>query len=136
MKKILVVEDDSFIASAYRVKLEKSGFETKIVYDGKEALEALNMFTPDLILLDVVMPVMDGFSFLKEIKKDDKFNSIPVIVTSNLGQKEDIENAKDLGADDYVVKSDLSMDNLLKKISLYIGSPNDQSPAEKKPDNI
>lgn len=117
MAKILVAEDDKFLVMAYRAKLTKSGFEVTIATDGEEALLALQTFIPDLILLDLVMPKKDGFATLEEIKKQDKLKNIPVIVASNLGQKEDLDKAMALGAVDYIIKSDLSMDELLAKIN-------------------
>ncbi len=116
MNKILVVEDDKFLSSAYRAKLSKSDFEVELARDGSEALEILKKFTPDIILLDLVMPVMDGFATLEEIKKIDKLRKIPVIVASNLGQKEDLDKATALGADDYIIKSDMSLAELVAKL--------------------
>jgi two-component system, OmpR family, alkaline phosphatase synthesis response regulator PhoP len=120
MKKILVAEDDHFLGNAYRLKLEKSGFEVKIARDGKEALEILNTFNADLILLDLMMPIVDGFAVLENLGKNDKFKKIPVIIASNLGQKEDIDRGMKLGAVDYIVKSDLPLEELIKKINSYI----------------
>lgn len=120
LKKILVAEDDRFLANAYRVKLTKAGFEVKIANDGEEAIKMLNDFTPDLILLDLVMPVKDGFSTLEVIKKDGKLNKIPVLIASNLGQKEDIDRGIKLGAVGYIVKSDLSLDDLIIKINSFL----------------
>lgn len=117
MAKILVAEDDKFLASAYRVKLGKSGFEIKIATDGQEALDILETFTPDVILLDLIMPVKDGFTVLEELKKNDKWKNIPVIVASNLGQKEDIDKSMKLGATDYFVKSDMHINDVLEKIN-------------------
>lgn len=120
MKKILVAEDDKFLGNAYRVKLTKAGFEIKLATDGAEALKILETFTPDLILLDLVMPVKDGFAALKEIKESDKLKNIPVIIASNLGQKEDVEKGLKLGAKDFFIKSDMSLENLINKINSYI----------------
>ncbi|HSW96884.1 MAG TPA: response regulator [Candidatus Saccharimonadales bacterium] len=120
MKKILVAEDDKFLSSAYRVKLTKAGFEVQIASDGNEALNLLKTFTPDLILLDLMMPIKDGFATLQEIKANPIWQHIPVIVASNLGQKEDTEKTMKLGAKDFVIKSDLSLDELIKKINLII----------------
>ncbi len=122
MAKVLVVEDDRFLVSAYRAKLEKSGYEVQIASDGDEALAVLKTFTPDVILLDLVMPRRDGFSTLEEIKKDARLDKIPVIVTSNLGQKEDIDKAMALGANDYIIKSDLSIEELVGKIQKVSGA--------------
>ncbi len=120
MKKILIGEDDKFLASAYRLKLTKAGFEIQIAHDGEEIVKALATFLPDLILLDLVMPIKDGFTALEEIRSQEKFKLIPILVASNLGQKEDIDRAKSLGANDFVIKSDMSLDDLIKKISSMI----------------
>jgi len=120
MKKIIIAEDDKFLSSAYRLKLAKAGFDVQIVSDGQELLEILEKYIPDLILLDLVMPVVDGFTALKSIRLNPKFKPIPVIVASNLGQKEDIDKAKELGISDFVVKSDLSLDMLIEKINKLI----------------
>ena len=120
-KKILVAEDDKFLSNAYRVKLTKAGFDVKVAGDGAEALTILQTFIPDLILLDLVMPVKDGFATLEVIKADEKLKAIPVIVASNLGQKEDCDRALKLGAKDFVIKSDLSLDTLIQKIHSIVG---------------
>lgn len=120
-KKILVAEDDRFLSNAYRVKLTKAGFEVKVAGDGAEALNILQTFIPDLILLDLVMPVKDGFATLEVIKADERLKMIPVIVASNLGQKEDCDRALKLGAKDFVIKSDLSLDTLIQKIHGLVG---------------
>ena len=117
MKKILVIEDDKYLINAYRVKLTAAGFEVKLAMDGEEAIEALKTFQPDIILLDLVMPKKDGFSVLEEIKRDSKTNKIPVIITSNLGQKEDVDRGMKLGAVDYIIKSDVSIADILTKIN-------------------
>lgn len=116
MKKILIAEDDKFLVNAYRVKLTKEGFEIRIAKDGEETINALSGFMPDLILLDLVMPVKDGFAVLQELKANPQWKSIPVLIASNLGQKEDIDKGMALGASDYIIKSDLSMADLISKI--------------------
>ncbi len=123
MKKILVAEDDKYLGTAYRVKLTKAGYQVQIARDGQEALEAMKSFIPDLIILDLVMPVKDGFATLEEIKLNPQLKSIPVIIASNLGQKEDTDRALKLGANDFVVKSDFSIQSLLEKITKLIGTP-------------
>lgn len=117
MAKVLVVEDDKFLISAYRAKLTKVGFEVQMAGDGVEAIEALKTYKPDLILLDLVMPRKDGFVTLAEIKQDASLKNIPVIVASNLGQKEDLDKAMGLGAVGYIIKSDLSMEDLITRIN-------------------
>ena len=120
MKKILIVEDDTYLANAYRVKLAKAGFETKNAFDGEEALVALQTYTPDLILLDIVMPKKDGFATLESIKSDEKTKNIPVILASNLGQKEDRDKGIKLGATDFFVKTDFSLNYLIDKINALL----------------
>lgn len=120
MKKILITEDDKFLANAYRLKLSKEGFETRVASDGREALEALKEYTPDLILLDLVMPVMDGFTTLEEIHKHPEWSKIPIIVASNLGQKEDMDRATSLGAKGYIVKADMPMSEIIEKIKKLV----------------
>lgn len=124
--KVLVAEDDAFLSDAYRAKLEKSGFEVTMVGDGEEAMKALDTLVPDIILLDLVMPRKDGFATLTDIRARAPLKGVPVIVASNLGQKQEMERAKQLGANDYIVKSDLSMDDLVGRIQKVIA---DNKPA-------
>jgi DNA-binding response OmpR family regulator len=120
MKKILVVEDDKSMADAFNRKLTKAQFEVKLTYDGEEACDVLTSYTPDLILLDLMMPRKNGYQVLECLKNDQRLKDIPVIVATNLGQKEDLDKALALGADDCVVKTDLSMKELVKKIHTYL----------------
>ena len=115
-KKIFIAEDDQFFSNAYRVKLTKDGFDVKLVADGQELLNLLKTEKPDIIILDLLMPVKDGFETLKEIKTDPSLKNIPVIIASNLGQKNDIDQGLSLGAVDYIIKSDLSLEDLVAKI--------------------
>lgn len=116
MTKVLIVEDDRFLSSAYKMKLAKEQYEVELAFDGEEAVEKALSFSPDIILLDLIMPKKDGFETLKDLKSNPKLKDIPVIVSSNLGQKEDIDKALALGAKDYFVKSDISLGDLLEKI--------------------
>lgn len=116
MKKILVAEDDKFLAGAYKLKLIAEGFAVEIVKDGQELLRELPTFQPDLIILDLIMPRKDGFAVLQELHNNPTYSTIPVIVASNLGQKEDIDRAMQFGVKDFFVKSDLSIDELVAKI--------------------
>lgn len=124
MKKILIAEDDTFLANAYKIRLLKAGFDIKIAGDGSELLDILNDFTPDIILLDLVMPKMDGFSALHKIKENEDVKNIPVLITSNLGQAEDIKRGMSMGATDYIVKSDLSLEDLVEKINRILSLKN------------
>ena len=120
MAKVLVVEDDKFLVHAYSAKLEKAGFTIQVANDGEQALEMLKTFIPDVIILDLVMPRKDGFATLAEIKLQDTLKTIPVIVASNLGQNDEINRAKELGASDFVTKSSLSLSELIDKINSYL----------------
>lgn len=121
MKKILIAEDDHFLATAYKIKLTKAGYDVLLTADGQEAISAVDSYHPDLIILDLIMPIKDGFAVLEELKNNPLWQSIPVIVASNLGQKEDMEKATNLGAAEFVVKSDLSLEELLGKIRKILG---------------
>ncbi len=116
--KVLIAEDDKFLVSAYRLKFEKEGDQVEVALDGQEALEKLKTFKPDVVLLDLMMPKMDGFEFLEELKKAGSCEA-PIIVASNLSQAEDVERAKKLGAVDFVVKSDVALDELVAKVKSY-----------------
>ena len=119
-KIILVVEDDKAIAEVYQMKLEYEGFEVILASNGVQALETLKEKTPDLILLDVIMPKMNGFDFLEAMKKDPAMANVKVIIMSNLGQEMDMKRGEELGAVDYVVKSDSAIDEILQKILLHL----------------
>lgn len=122
MAKILVVEDDQFLILAYRSHLGKAGFEVNVARDGEEAMVTLRSYRPDVILLDLVMPRVDGFQLLEQIKKNTALASIPVIVASNLGERTDIDRANELGASEYIVKTDLSMEDLVGKINTLLAN--------------
>jgi two-component system phosphate regulon response regulator PhoB/two-component system alkaline phosphatase synthesis response regulator PhoP len=120
MAKILVAEDDKFLSGAYKAKLTTSGYEVKVVFDGAEALKEFSEFSPNLVILDLKMPKVDGFWFLQELKNTGQISKVPIIVASNSGDKPDIERALALGARDYVVKSSLSMKGLIEKVDSYL----------------
>lgn len=118
-QKVLIAEDDKFLANAYRVKLSNEGFDIRMALDGQEAMDILKDFKPDIILLDLIMPVMDGFATLEAIQKDPELKKIPVLITSNLGQKEDMDRGLAMGASDYIIKTNMSIQNLVDKIKEY-----------------
>ncbi|MBI2031899.1 MAG: response regulator [Candidatus Levybacteria bacterium] len=119
-KKILIAEDDKYLRNAIRVKLEKAGFTAIVAEDGQQAIEQLKTNVPDVIILDLVMPVKDGFTVLEEVRANPLTKRIPVIVASNLGQKEDIDKATRLGATDYIIKTNLSLGDLVTKITKFV----------------
>ncbi len=116
MGKILLVEDDLFFQKFYTSKLIESGYEVVSAVNGKEALSKLENESFQLVLLDLVMPEVDGFEVLRQRSMNEKWKSIPVIVFSTLGQEEDISRAKSLGANDYMNKTFYNIDDLLNKI--------------------
>jgi len=126
---ILVAEDDHFLRKVYMTKLTQEGFDVIVATDGEEALKKIKATPPDLMLLDIVMPKMNGFDVLEEMKDDPSLSSIPVIVLSNLGQSDDIQRARELGAKDYLVKANFSINEVVTKIRTFL----DKSGAAPKP---
>src|SRR5690242_19296377 len=118
-KKVLVAEDDKFLVQAYKAKVAKAGLEAQFATDGEEALKLLETFKPDVVLLDLIMPKKDGFAVLTEIQANSQLKNIPVLVASNLGQKEDIDKAKAQGARDFIVKTDVPLSEIITKINSY-----------------
>ena len=117
MTKILLAEDDKFFSAIYKNKLSRAGFEVEVVEDGEAAIEYLKTKTPDILILDLVMPKKDGFEVITFLKNDDKLKDVPLIVFSSLNQKADIEKAKGLGVDDYFDKSTTDFETLKSKIN-------------------
>ena len=118
--KILLVEDDLSLLKIYSNKLKISGFDVSMAITGDEALRKVKTELPDLVLLDLILPGKDGFMVLEEIKSDPKTKKIPVVILSNLGQESDIKRGKELGAIDYLVKSDIGLMDLVAKMKRYL----------------
>ena len=118
--KILLIEDDLFFRKFYVEKLREKGFEIDEASNGEEGLGKMASFKPDIVVLDMIMPVKDGFDFLQDIKNDSKYKKIPILVFSTLGQESDVAKAKQLGATDFVNKSLFDFDKLLMKINSII----------------
>ncbi len=114
--RILLVEDDKFLSTALGDKLTREGFTVIKAANGEEALAKVRLARPDLVLLDLIMPQKTGFEVLADLKLEPNTKNIPVIVLSNLGQEVDIKKAKELGARDYLVKSDVEMKTVVEKI--------------------
>jgi CheY-like chemotaxis protein len=117
---IFVVEDNEFLIKFYRIKLEKEGYSVIFACNGEEAMKKMQTEMPDIILLDLIMPKKCGLEVLAELKKDPKFQNIPVLVLTNLGQGEDMKKAMDAGADDYIVKADTSFEDIISKIEKHL----------------
>jgi CheY-like chemotaxis protein len=121
-KKIMIVEDDTFVMDIYETKLVKEGFEVVMAANGQEAMDKLekDKIIPDLILLDIIMPYMDGMEVLRRIQKNYSLKDIPVILLTNLSQKEEVEEGLKLGARDYLIKSHFTPQEVLEKINKYL----------------
>lgn len=120
MKNVLIVEDDKAIRRSLEFGLKGEDFNIKVAGDGEEGLAIARAEKPDLILLDVILPKVSGLDVLKQLKEDPDAADIPVVIFSNLSQDLDIQRAKDLGAMDYFVKSDISLSEVIDKIKAYL----------------
>lgn len=113
---ILIVEDDIFLADLYKTKFELEGFEVYVANDGEKGLELINKRQPSIILLDLILPKINGFVVLENMKKNKKLKNIPVILLTNLSQKADVERGLSLGADDYLIKAHFMPSEVVVKI--------------------
>ena len=121
MKKILIVEDEQALLDLLVEKFEAESFEVIVAVDGKKGLKKIEEEKPDLVLLDIIMPVLDGMSVLTEIRKQDWGKSIPVIVLSNLSDEEKVAECEKQGIYEYLIKSDWQMDDVVKKVKKKLG---------------
>lgn len=121
-KKVLIIDDDEFLLDMYVVKFRESGFDVEVASSGGDALDAIKKgFLPDAILLDLVMPGIDGFDFLKSMKTEKYASGIKIVILTNLGQKEDIDKGLKLGAVDYIVKAHHTPSEVVNKIKALLG---------------
>ncbi|RLC39804.1 MAG: response regulator [Candidatus Nealsonbacteria bacterium] len=116
MAKILIVEDDKFLRELIARKLTAENYQISEAIDGEEGLKKIKEEKPDLVLLDLILPGIDGFEVLSRIKEDPSLASIPVIILSNLGQREDVERGMKLGAVDYLVKAHFTPNEIIEKV--------------------
>ena len=119
-KKILIVDDDDFLLDMYAMKFREAGFLVDIAKNGEEALGRAKEVQPDIMLLDVVMPKMDGFEVLRLIKEQNIVPNALIFILSNLGQKEDIERGLKLGAKDYIVKAQFTPSEVVAKVKSFL----------------
>lgn len=115
-KKILIIEDDKFLRELTAQKLLKEGYDVIEAIDGEEGVKKAIEEKPDLILLDLILPGIDGFEVLAKIKEDSVISKTPVIILSNLGQKDDVERGMSLGASDYLIKAHFTPAEIIGKI--------------------
>lgn len=122
-KKVLIVEDDNFLSDMYQTKFNSEGFDAIMAEDGETGIRLLSEgLRPDIVLLDIVMPKMDGIETLASIKKIDDYKDIPVVMLTNLGQKEEIDKVMNLGATNYLVKANYTPREVVKKVSEILSS--------------
>ena len=120
-KKILLVEDDEGLASVYMTRLEAEGFDIKHVPNGEDALSNALEYKPDLILLDVMMPKISGFDVLDILRNTPETTNVKIVMLTALNQDKDVERAKNLGVDDYLVKSQVVIADVVERIKFHLG---------------
>lgn len=113
---ILLAEDDRFVSDIYRRKLDMDGYTVLFAPDGREALKILENNIPDLVLLDIMMPVIDGMEVLQTMKGDERLKNIPVVMLTNLAEKDNIERSVSMGASGYVIKAHFTPSEVVQKI--------------------
>ncbi|MSR87937.1 MAG: response regulator [Candidatus Zambryskibacteria bacterium] len=137
MKKILLIEDDVFLGDVLLEKLKKENYEARLSRDGKEGFELIKEFKPDLLLLDIILPGMNGYEILEAKQKDPKIKDIPVIIISNSGQPVEINRALTLGVKDYFIKAQFDPEEVMIKVRTFLkngnGSEDDSLTVEKVP---
>lgn len=116
MTKIAIIEDDPTINQMYRMKFEAAGFDVQLASDGERGVALVESFRPDLILLDMQMPVMTGHEALKKIRAEEWGKGIPVIVLTNMGEEESPKELRDLGIESYIVKADLTPSQVVDRV--------------------
>ena len=127
-RRVLSVEDDKFLSSLVARKLSAAGFVMSHASSGEDALKMIKEDKPALVLLDILLPEMSGFEVLEKIKSDPMIKDTPVILFSNLGQKEDVDKGLKLGAEKFIIKATVVLDDSVREIEQFLGSPNaDQS---------
>ncbi len=115
--KVLIIEDEASLSNILQERLIDMGYDVSIAIHGEEGWQKTKDESPDLILLDIILPRLDGFVFLKRLKSHKKFKHIPVIILSNLGQDSDIDKGKELGAEYYMVKSNHTISTIVEKVN-------------------
>lgn len=120
MPKILIVEDDQFLSKMYAKKFEVTGFEVETAFDGEEGVSKAETVNPDIIIMDVMMPKLNGIEALDKIKANPKTKDIPVLILTNLSGTEDAQTAVKKGAVDFLVKSDFTPVQVVEKINAIL----------------
>lgn len=115
-KKILIIEDEIILSDLLAKKLKGLNFEVAQAFDGEEGLKKIKEFKPDLLLLDIVMPKLDGFQLMRKLKESGLL-PIPIIIISNSGQKVELDKARELGASDFIIKAEINPEEVVEKIN-------------------
>jgi len=115
-KKILLIEDDTFLSHMYELKFVAEGFDVSVAHDGLEGLEMVKKNMPDIILLDIILPKMDGWDFLKKLRADLAASTPPVILLTNLGQSNDVKKGMSMGVVDYLIKAHFTPSEVVQRI--------------------
>jgi len=131
-KKILLVEDDAALSRVYKSRLQMEGFETREVNNGELALSAALEFKPDLILLDAMMPKISGFDVLDILRNTPETANIRIIMLTALSQPKDKERAESLGVDDYLVKSQVVIGDVVERVKYHLGMTDDKDDSKKE----
>ena len=116
MPKILLIEDDPLLIDIYTTKLKESGFEVEVVDDGEKVIQGIEKFRPDLVVLDIVLPHMDGWDVLRQIQAKKLLSQTKVMILSNLGQKDEVDRGMELGALKYLIKADYTPTQVVAEI--------------------
>lgn len=119
-KIVFLVEDDVFLLKAYQIKFAKEGAEVWTATDGKEAIKFLERQPPNVVLLDLMLPGLNGFEVLEAMRKNAAWKNTPVIILTNLGQQQDIARGQALKAADYIVKANIKIEDVVKKVKKYL----------------
>jgi DNA-binding response OmpR family regulator len=119
-KKVLVIEDEEIIRGILQKKIENEGYQVDIAVDGEDGISKIREIMPDIVILDIVMPRMDGFAVLEEMKKDENIANIPVIIVSNSGQPVEIDKVKEYGVKDWIVKTEFDPQEVINKIKAQL----------------
>lgn len=131
--RILFIDDDNFLRKVYQAELREKGFDVYLAVDGVDGLQKVSEVNPDLIILDLILPRKNGFEVLRELKQLDETRSIPVVILSNLAQSEDQKKALDLGAVDYLIKDNTTLDSIAGKINLHLSKRTQESKVIRQP---
>lgn len=130
MAKVLIIEDDPLIVKIYSTRLKADGYDVTSAENGEEGLKAAFEQRPDLIILDVMMPRVDGFGVLEKLRQDPSFKNLPILMYSNLNNEDEMARAKTMGVTEFLVKANLSPTQMVMKIKQYLDHPQAQSTSQ------